>query len=559
MNHTSILTLLRSGALEQAEKEYFRLGLDKDRSSEDVMALGGRILKARALEQQGAVRQRLALQAAEKYGEAYAHTGGTYSGINMAALALVGGDQKTSHATAQAVLDALKESYAKPGADAYYHIATVAEAELISCNYANAERALADAVALDPHNYAAHASTLHQFDMLLSAQGHVNDWLMPFRPPKALHYAGHMFGTDGGNNALDRSAVHALENAVDDRLEAETIGAAYGALAAGSDILIAERLLEHGADLHVVQPCPDALFTEMSLLPYGRDWRARFDACMKAAASVRYISKDPSLADELTCAFASETAKGLAVMYAKQLATEAVQLLVWDGKTSDHPGGTARDAQLWQQTGRRQLIVPYEFRRARAEDGAPWHESNRSLKAMLFADARGFGKLTEVQVPLFINHVFGALASCLDHQCSAVRHINTWGDGLFFVFDTVAEAAEAAVTLQACFRAIDFAEVGLPESMALRIGGHYGPVHALHDPFLKGTGVFGREVTVAARIEPVTAPGSVFVSEPFACALEAEGNPSFRCEPIGEAVPSKDQGPLTLFSLRKINLNDAAD
>ena len=241
MDHTTILTLLRSGALEQAEKEYFQLGLDQDQSSEDVMALGGRILKARALEQQGAVRQRLALQAAEKYGEAYAHTGGTYSGINMAALTLVGGDKQKAYETAQAVLAALKETSAKPGADAYYHIAIVAEAELISCNYANAERALADAIALDPHNYPAHASTLHQFDMLLSAQGHENGWLMAFRPPKALHYAGHMFGTDGGNNTLDGSAVHALENAIDERLEAETIGAAYGALAAGSELRTRER------------------------------------------------------------------------------------------------------------------------------------------------------------------------------------------------------------------------------------------------------------------------------------------------------------------------------
>lgn len=549
-----ILNLLRSGALEQAEREYFRLSLDEDKSDEDIMALGGRIFKEKALECQGAERHRLALLSAEKYGEAYRLTEGTFSGINTAALYLVAGENEKARSIAKEILKALRQTNPSPGTPAYYHIATAAEAELILGNYDRARQVFEDAVLLDPHNYEVHARTLRQFEMILEAREKDQEWLLPFRPPKTLYYAGHMFGAGKGEVALDSSAFYALEKGVNDWLDSERFSAAYGALAAGSDILIAERVLAYGIDLHVVLPCSDKLFSKISLKPFGVEWQKRFDACIAKAASVRYVSKDTSMADELTAAFASETATGLAVLHAERLATNAAQLLIWDGKASDHAGGTAKDAELWRQTGRQQMVVPYCFKRARAVSGEPWHESSRSLKAMLFADVRGFGKLTEVQVPLFIDHVLAPLAASCKHLKKALKHLNTWGDGLFLVFDSVGDAAKAAVELQASFQSIDLKKVGLPETMALRIGGHYGPVHSRQDPFLETMGIFGREVTVAARIEPKTAPGSIFVSEPFACALAAQGHAAFRCEPVGEAVETKDQGALVLFSLRKVDI-----
>ena len=130
-------------------------------------------------------------------------------------------------------------------------------------------------------------------------------------------------------------------------------------------------------------------------------------------------------------------------------------------------------------------------------------------------------------------------------------HVNTWGDGLFLVFDTVMAAAGAAVALQAAFRAVDLRAAGLPEGLALRVGGHYGPVHAIRDPFLGRPGFLGREVTVAARIEPVTAPGSIFVSEPFAAALAIAGGGRFRCEPVTPEGGDGHAGPHPLFSLRE--------
>jgi len=547
-----ILSLLRSGALEQAEKEYLRLGFDSNTSSEDVMALGGRILKARALEHSGVKRHSLALMAAEKYAAAHTRFGGSFSGINTAALYLVGGHLEKARATALSVQKSLQGISPKPGTDAYYHMATFAEAWLLLGEQTRAEQTLADAILLDPHNYAAHASTLKQFEMLLTALRQSHDWLVPFRPPKSLHFAGHLFGLEGGQNPLDISAIYVLEKAVNDLLESNNFGAAYSALAAGSDIIIAETLIKQGIELHVVQPCPETLFSEISLSPFGAGWQARFDVCMGATTTVRTVSHDTTVCDDLTTAFASETAMGLAVLRADRLATTAEQLLIWDGKNNTRTSGTARDAHLWQAAGRHSHIISFPFNRPNTPKADITNtKNNRSLKAMLFADVKGFGQLSEIQMPLFVDHVLQPLAEHCNSADLTLHHINTWGDGLFLVFDSVIAAAETAIELQSTFQSIDLEAKGLPPELALRVGGHYGPVHSLNDPFLGQPGIFGREVTIAARIEPITAPGSIFVSEPFACALALTNQNGFRSEPLSDHVRNTNAPPSALFSLRK--------
>ncbi len=546
-----ILTLLRAGALEQAEKEYFLHQLDQDTSSEDVMALGGRILKAKALEQQADERERLALLSAEKYGDAHRRFGGTFSGINTAAMLLVGGEIATAQAVANDIRQTLRTMSPAPGPDAYYHMATMAEAWLILGDQYRAEQTFADAVPLDPHNYDAHASTIRQFEMLLDALGQENNWLTRFHPPRSLHFAGHMFSLSGDHAPLEMPEVYGLEKTIDDYLGSNVFGAAYGALAAGSDIIIAERLLANGIELHAVQPCPNDLFSTLSLDPFGHEWQTRFERVLERATSVRTVSNDQSVCDDLTTAFASETAMGLAVLHADRLATTAEQLLIWDGKPTGYRAGTARDARLWADTGRKQKVIRFPGARPRPVPAPAINTDKRSLKAMLFADVRGFGALSEKQVPVFVGQVFAVLANRLNARGVKPQHLNTWGDGLFLAFDHIAEAASAAMELQACFQAIDLQAEGLPESLALRIGGHYGPVHCLEDPFLQTPGYFGREVTTAARIEPVTAPGSVFVSEPFACALSHRHLGDFRCEPMPEQISIDDTRTMSLFSLRR--------
>lgn len=551
MPYRDILKLLRSGAVEQAEKEYRQLKQSTTEHNEDFLALGGRILKARMLEQSGADRKSLAIGAAGKYRQAFEATAGSYSGINTAALSLVAGNVYQAQEMAQKVLRLLAKQSAAPGDEAYYQVATIAEAHLILGAVNKAKAALRDALPLAPHDFDAHASTLKQFKMLLDALGKEADWLDEFRPPKAVHFAGHIFGLGDSVSAVPSSIVKSIRKNLSQLVAAEEIGAAYGALAAGSDILIAELLLEEGVELHAVQPCPDKLFRSVSLDQYGAGWRGRFEACLEAATSVRYVSKDKSLCDNLTKSFASETAMGLAILHAEQYATESIQLLVWDGKATGREAGTARDAHLWSAAGRRQLIAPFPVPRTITQNSSRSADvTSRALRAILFADMRGYGSLTEQQIPIFHREVFSKMADSCKLTGIELTHVNTWGDALFLVLDDVESAAKVAISMQHFMQNIDLPALGLPDSLALRIGCHYGPLHLLKDPFLGSSAMMGREVTIAARIEPLTEPGSIFVSEPFACALAISSQTDYRCEPIPDLKTTKDQGELTLFSLR---------
>ena len=89
-----------------------------------------------------------------------------------------------------------------------------------------------------------------------------------------MHFAGHIFGMEGEGNTLDEASVYGLEKTILDKILAENIGYVYGALAAGSDIIIAEKALEANAEFHLVLPCPDELFISTSVAPFGDiGWR----------------------------------------------------------------------------------------------------------------------------------------------------------------------------------------------------------------------------------------------------------------------------------------------
>src|SRR5438132_1645656 len=62
------------------------------------------------------------------------------------------------------------------------------------------------------------------------------------------------------------------------------------------------------------------------------------------------------------------------------------------------------------------------------------------IMAILFADAVQFSKLTESQIPRFVEHFLGAIGKLAEEAEFAPVARNTWGDGLYFVFSGVGEA-----------------------------------------------------------------------------------------------------------------------
>ena len=145
----------------------------------------------------------------------------------------------------------------------------------------------------------------------------------------------------------------------------------------------------------------------------------------------------------------------------------------------------------------------------------------------------------------------GPLAETLDRFATRVLHRNRWGDGLYVVFDDVSAAAGCALDLQITMASIDLEALGLPSTLQMRVGAHAAPVFEAPDPIAGVQGYFGAHVTTAARIEPGTPEGDVYVTEPFAalCALEAPRG--IECQYVGQLATAKDHGRLPLYLLRR--------
>ena len=554
--HLAILSLVRSGAIEQASLEYRRLELDQVNNHEDILALGGKLLKGEALEAIDAKRQNLASKAAEKYRQAYEQTGGYYSAINWATLSLLAGDKELSKKLAQDILGLLSnQPDDRLGEEGYYLGATRAEAHLLQGDQIGAEEALATAITLDPENFAARATTLQQFEVILHELKHSTKWLNAYRPPRVAHFAGHLYVLDKKNSTSCADTIKGLNESIEEALEHEQIGSAFGALAAGSDIMIAEGLIAKGGEFHLVLPVPVDAFVRISVAPFGEPWISRFEACKAQAKSIHCATENLDYLDNPVISFGNQIAMGLAVLKAKNLATEAVQFLVWDGKGKKETG-TRQCADFWKETGRKQINLPFP-ESLRLTNPLPVASQvdiektrERRLMAMLFADFHGYGSLHESQIPVFVDSVLGCLADSCNKMSPPPAFCNTWGDGLFLAFEEILDATRMAIELQNSFKTINLKDLDLPENLTLRIGGHYGPVHEGDDPYLKRRNIFGTEITFAARIEPATPPGSIFVSEHFASILASTETELFHCEYAGRRALAKNGPKIPLFSLR---------
>lgn len=553
LRHRAVLCLIRSGALERAEEAYRRYRLAEALYDEDCLSLGARLLKARALEAQPEDFVELAGRAARKYADVFEQTRGHYPAINAATMHLLAGEKTASEQYARAVLSSEFAAEPAGGEEAYYQMASRAEAHLLLGDLGGAHGALRAAIARDPENLIAHATTIQQFRLVLAARGRTAGWLSELEPPRPCHFAGHMFrrGDAGIGAAEEARLVEQIEAAI----QGQRVGSVFGAMAAGADVLIAETALRSGHELHAVLPLPVGPFIDASVRPLGQDWVRRCEQCLGEATSIHELATDRRDLSPMHLRFASDVAMGLARIRAGVLATEPAQILVWDG--AEQATGTAGDARRWAAAGLAQHVIPFETRHRYRPDSPlaarPGHsEFSSVLRAMIFVDVRGSTTIADDDVPAFVEDVLGGLARRVAGLDPAPVYSDSWGDGIFLAFETVTAAARAATELLNEFSGIDLQALGLPQTLALRIGGHFGPVHEGQDRFQKRPSLFGGQVALASRIEGVAVPGSIFVSAPFAALLAMSEGHQFRCEYMGPRQVDPLLPEVPLFSLREV-------
>ena len=533
------LALARCGAVDRAESLLGEAALmDRTddlplRLAEDILALGARLKKDRALA--GSVDEGQAQDAARAYAVVADRFDSGYAAANAATLALLGGDHDSAQRYAQRALELTDST----GPD-YWNLVTRAEASLVLGDGDGAREAIAAADQVEA-DWSMRATTRRQLGLLCKAAGVDRGILDLLNSPSVAHFTGHMFAA-GPEDELRRQVTKVLTE--------RQVGALYGSLACGSDILIAEAALELELEVNAFLPCPVEQFIESSVRPGGEQWVERFEALLERAFSVQ-VEPTGLMGDEAMFAYCDQLAMGSALIRSRNLVSPIFQLALWDGEASSGAAGAGAAVGAWSALGHPTHSIGFDRQRFEPVDATaaahPESGPERSVRALLFADVKGFSALRESELPSFFETVMGSLARVLDEHGETLLHRNTWGDGLYLVFSDPVAAAVCAGELQD--QLAELSNNGL--EVTARIGGHAGPVFSGFDHVRKEPTFFGTHVNRAARIEPRTPPGEVYLTASLAALVALSGSHDFRLEYVGEVPTAKDYGEFPMYVLRR--------
>ena len=566
------LALARSGDFERANRLLAQLAHEGCADAETLgmlarthkdLALATQVPALRAHHLQAGFK--LYAQAFDNARRAGAAADALYVGINAATMAVLKGDLAHGREIAhhvQAIGTRLPEYGTQPPLD-YWQAATLGEAALILGDTAAAALHYGRAATLAGARFGDISSTRRQARLLAAhLPGNSAAAAAALRVPPVLIFTGHMIDQPERPTPRFPTASEAVvRDVIRTRLTALQPVAAYGSAACGADILCLELARELGAETHIVLPFPPAEFRRASVDFAAGDWSERFERVIAVADSVTICSDHHARGSVATFDYANQILTGMGVLRAQLLDTDLRALAVCDPSASGMPGGAAALAALWQERGLAvEHVHPPEYGPARASapaalparvDSAPVPPMVRhEMRALLFADAVGFSQLSEDQIPAFIGGFLEAVAGLNRRSKHRFEHVETSGDGLYMVFGNVTDASRYALALSALVRDFDRQACGLPAGFDMRIALHCGPVHCARDPITGGKLFTGPHTSRAARIEPITPPGQVYVSSAFAAVAAAGGSHGMAMNYVGRTPLAKGYGTLGLYCLR---------
>jgi class 3 adenylate cyclase/tetratricopeptide (TPR) repeat protein len=498
--------------------------------------------------------------------------------INLATMSYLAGerDEAVKHAKQVLILLGDDDKTASSNKD-YWYFATKGEAWLIleNGNHRESANAYADAVQyagknvgditsirlnisllakhkqLDPDEVAKHLGIVVAFT------GHMVDqptWHLPPRFPN------------------DQRLIKAVGDAIKAKLIEMNAKIGYSSLACGSDLLFAEAMIELGLEMHAILPFDEEDFIRTSV-DFGLGepmafWKDKFHKVLehlKPLGRVHFATKEFHLGDDSLFEFVNSNTMGAALMRSDDRAMVARVLAVKDLSSPRLIGGTNSFLSRWSERfAEPEIINLAEIRESTIPDvstSAPAILKDtlqrrpiamgRDVKAMLFADVKGFSGLTDGLIPGFFRSFISLVNDVILASTPGPLFKNTWGDGLYLVFDTVSQGADFAIRLIDAVERTDWESLHLPPDTTVRIGMHAGPVFKWFDPILERLNYSGSQVNRAARIEPVTIPGCVFVSEQFARLLTLENPDGFACDYVGLEDLAKKYDTAGLYRLRR--------
>jgi TolB-like protein/class 3 adenylate cyclase/Flp pilus assembly protein TadD len=168
---------------------------------------------------------------------------------------------------------------------------------------------------------------------------------------------------------------------------------------------------------------------------------------------------------------------------------------------------------------------------------------SRRLRGIVFADIVGYSRMMAQDEEDTSERIAKLITEC-DRLCKSHRGelTQTMGDGLYFLFDSVVDAAHLALRIQ---ELTERENESLPSDKHLkfRIGVHMGDVLFVENQHV------GESVNIAARLESEAKPGSVFISAAVYEQVKHKLNVGF--EYIGRMELKNIPDPVDVYKISK--------
>ncbi len=164
---------------------------------------------------------------------------------------------------------------------------------------------------------------------------------------------------------------------------------------------------------------------------------------------------------------------------------------------------------------------------------------NRLLAAILFADIAGYTALMQEDEQEAVRKLkrFRAGIEQIVPEHSG-RIVQFYGDGCLLIFQSVLNAVRCSIALQEAFMA--------DPSVPVRMGAHQGEV------ILEDENIYGSSVNLAARVESMSVPGAVLISEKI--QDEIRNRPDIATISLGHFDFKNVQEPMQVFALQRDGL-----
>jgi len=577
------LALAQSGASDDANTillSLFNAGL-KD---SETLGILGRTWKDKALlTNNGDERKRYLEKAFACYNKAYEadRDAGNletayYTGINAASVSLLADNFEQSRIIAGQIRDIcdsiFREKHDRQEPVPFWLHATLGEASLLQGDMVNAEKFYIAATKGCSRDIRAMGSMRRQARLILDATGRNTQALDHCFPvPSVVLFSGHIIDQPSRNaRRFPKENEELARGRIAQWLEEHNGQIAYSSAACGSDILFLEEMLKRDGEINVVLPFAREHFiqTSVDVVPDG-NWVERFERVISKANEIKVLSQynKNTLDDDLL--FANLYMYGTAQVRAERAGTDLEILLVWDRQRAKSVAGTAALAELIETKGNRFAVIsPLDSQDTEISDSQASHPfadpsdnstpialgdknaRHHSFLPLLFADVKGYSRLSKEEKLSFASHFMGEMASVLKKFDDRIFGKKTQGDSLFLVFKDLPACVQSARALRERTADIDWTEFGLSSQLTMRISLDAGPCYSYTDPITAQRDFCGDYIVRAARLEPVTPPGNIYASETFVAVAKALGVKDIQFDYAGQVELPKGYGRIQAFHVK---------